>query len=318
MKNKEKMSQRYRWSLFEGDRVAEIHKKKGGKYKKVSDLYITKNKKSEDKITHKDLKNVHSKRQLEDVINTSKLTKIKKRELLDALEVVSNESNNENIKIEGKNLSFPNNKYCIKPVKREYDGSERECIYITGVSGSGKSRWISDYLDDYKRKFPDNEIVVFSNVDQDECLDRHSPIRIDKEKLIDEPIEDLEELNNTCCIFDDTASIPDKKLNKEVQKVRDMILEKGRHHNITCLVTSHIAMDGNPTKYPIRESHNIVSFPEGNETPISNLMQTYCGMKGRESQNILEKVKDRDYARWNLVSRRAPKYVLFKRSATII
>lgn len=313
------MAQRYRWSLFEGDKVADIYKKKAGAYKKIGSLHIVKNKKVEDSITHPQLKNVHSRSEVADIINSSKLGKKKKRELLEALEMVANpETSMDGIKIEGKKMSFPNNKYCLRPIKREYDGSNRECIFITGVSGTGKSKWISDYLENYKQQHPDNEIVLFSGVDQDECLDKYEPIRIDLQNLVENPIDNLEELNNTCCIFDDTAKISDKKINAAVKNLRDRILQNGRHNDITCLVTSHNALGGQETLYPIKESHYRVIFPEGNEGQCRNMLEKYCELKGAKHSEIIEKMVDRGYSRWAAVSKGIPRIVLFKRSAIII
>jgi hypothetical protein len=309
---------RYKWSLFGGTKVAEIYKKEKKGKKKIADLHIDKVK-NDDKITNPALKNVHSREKLEQIINTSKLSKKKKKELLDSLDItIGGSQDNQEVLIEGKSLKLPNNQYSIKPIKMEYDGSDRECVYITGASGTGKSQWISDYLRNYKEKYPEDSIVVFSSVDEDKCIDEHNPIRINLEELVDNPITDLKELANTCCIFDDTASIPDKQINKAVQKIRDMILEHGRHDNISCLTTSHIPMDGVLTKYPIREAQKIVVFPEGNEYPTQNLLEKYCGLKGAINSDTLNKMISREYSRWGCISRKVPKYVLFKRSALIL
>lgn len=316
-KHNQKMSRRYRWSLFEGDHVAEIHKKKGGKYQKISDLYIQKIKRGDDSVQHQALKNVHSKQQLVDVVNSTKLSKKKKKELLDAIDMAKDVNEN-GINMNGYEVTFPNNKYCLKPIKRTYPASERECIFITGVSGTGKSNWISEYITNYKVQHPDNEIVLFSNVSHDECLDKHSPIRIDLKELVNSPIDDLEELNNTCCIFDDTAKIPDKKINQAVQKLRDMILNEGRHNNISCIVTSHDALGGIQTKFPIKESDYRVIFPEGNEGQCRNMLEKYCELKGKKHEDVIEKMVDRSHSRWAAVSKGIPRIVLFKRSAIIL
>ena len=39
---------------------------------------------------------------------------------------------------------------------------EREIIYICGPSGSGKSTFTSNYLTQYKKKYPQNPIYIFS------------------------------------------------------------------------------------------------------------------------------------------------------------
>ena len=72
--------------------------------------------------------------------------------------------------------------------------SERDVYYITGPSGSGKSYFVRMYCEQYKNKFKNSEICLFSNLKEDESLDSIKPkrFRID-EKLHPEPIK-VEEL----------------------------------------------------------------------------------------------------------------------------
>ena len=91
--------------------------------------------------------------------------------------------------------------------------SERDVYYITGPSGSGKSYFVRLYCEQYRKKFKNNEIYLFSNLKEDESLDSIKPkiFRIDEE-LHTEPIK-VEELANSCVIFDDTDCISDRKIN---------------------------------------------------------------------------------------------------------
>ena len=88
---------------------------------------------------------------------------------------------------------------------------ERDIIYITGASGSGKSYYTRKYLEEYKKKFKHNEIYLFSALPEDSSIDPLKPkrIRID-ESLHEDPIP-IEEFANSCVIFDDVDCISDKK-----------------------------------------------------------------------------------------------------------
>mgnify|MGYP006188377823 CR=1 FL=1 len=55
---------------------------------------------------------------------------------------------------------------------------EREILYITGPSGSGKSTYTRKYLEQYKKKYENLEIYLFSSFPSDESLDKIKPKRI--------------------------------------------------------------------------------------------------------------------------------------------
>ena len=54
---------------------------------------------------------------------------------------------------------------------------ERDVYYITGPSGSGKSYFVRMYCEQYKKKFKNNEIYLFSNLKEDVSLDSVKPKR---------------------------------------------------------------------------------------------------------------------------------------------
>jgi hypothetical protein len=199
--------------------------------------------------------------------------------------------------------------YSFQPMKRSYECGERDKVFLTGISGAGKSYWIGQYLKDYKKKFPKREIVVFSGVDKDKAIDVFDPIRIDRETLLSEPMT-RDELEDTCCIFDDTNSIPDQAIALAIRKVRDEILEMGRHSGVTVLCTSHMAMDSLNTKYPIRESDNIVLFPRGNQEQIANMFEKKLGFS--RYKDLIDHLINLNQ-RWICYHKSYPSYILTKK-----
>jgi chromosomal replication initiation ATPase DnaA len=82
--------------------------------------------------------------------------------------------------------------------------TERQCIYICGQSGSGKSYFTSNYVKQYKKQYPKNDIFVISSIDEDKSIDILKPIRINvlNPDFLDDDIS-LEDFKDSLVIFDD-------------------------------------------------------------------------------------------------------------------
>ena len=81
--------------------------------------------------------------------------------------------------------------------------TEKQILYITGCSGSGKSTYTWKYLEEYKKEYKNNPIYLFNSLTEDKSLDSIKTERIIiDQSLVDDPI-DIEDLSNSCCIFDD-------------------------------------------------------------------------------------------------------------------
>ena len=52
------------------------------------------------------------------------------------------------------------------------DNKERNILYVTGASGSGESYYSADFLKQYIKKHPKNEVMLFSSVCEDGVLDK--------------------------------------------------------------------------------------------------------------------------------------------------
>ena len=104
---------------------------------------------------------------------------------------------------DSKFVPFPNTK------------TEREILYITGCSGSGKSTFTRMYLEQYKKKYKSREIYMFSSLKEDKSLDAIKPKRfIIDDSLYLDPIK-AEDLKDSAVIFDDIDVIGDKKIKRQ-------------------------------------------------------------------------------------------------------
>jgi hypothetical protein len=151
--------------------------------------------------------------------------------------------------------------------------TEREILYITGRSGSGKSTYTRKYLEEYKKKFRKRPIYMFSALPDDPSLDSIEPKRIElDDSLITEPIK-AEDLKDSAVIFDDIDVLSNKKVRDEVYKLLNQVLEIGRHFNITCIVTNHLPTNGKDTRRILNEAHSFTYFPHAASGRIKYFQQ---------------------------------------------
>jgi hypothetical protein len=182
--------------------------------------------------------------------------------------------------------------------------SERDVVFITAPSGAGKSWWCRDYLKVYNKMYPKNKVYLFSSLEHDDTLDPLTFIKRIKIKspqflTLDLKVEDFKD---TCVLFDDCDCIRDKAVLKQVYSIMNMVLETGRHENVTCLVTSHAATAGLQTKCILREAKSCVIFPKtAGARGLKYLLEGYFGLSKEE----IERVK-RAPGRWVSIFRTFP------------
>lgn len=171
---------------------------------------------------------------------------------------------------------------------------ERLVFYITGMSGSGKSTLTSDLMENYHKLFPKNEIYLFSNKSEDPALDKHKFMtRVPMNDLLYEEPIGLELIANSLVVFDDIEAIADKNLSKEIDRLRDLILQQGRSYRICFVYISHLANDYKRTRTILNEAHSITVFPQMcSGYSLKYLLDKYLGF-GRADQDKLMKLPSR-------------------------
>jgi len=180
--------------------------------------------------------------------------------------------------------------------------NNRTSIYVAGKQGSGKSYWISDFLNYYIKLNPKHKIYMFSEKQKDAQLDKIKQIkRIDLEKILDTPITypDLVEIANetgVLCLFDDVDTLTGK-LKTYIYTLIAKILKVGRADKVNIIMTNHEVTNGNETKSQLKESNVIVFFGRNYNIQLQNLCKKYCNM---------EKT---DIVRWRKSKSRAITYI---------
>lgn len=202
---------------------------------------------------------------------------------------------------------------------------ERDCFYISGNSGAGKSYFTANFVEEYCEMFPENPIVMFSMVDQDEAFERFenndkycfNRIHLNKDYLENITNDDaikISDLYNSIVIFDDVDMISNKKMREYVTDLRTMCLQVGRHNRITVMTTSHVMCNNTVTRDQINESNNVVFFPKNGSThQIRYFLERYCDLDKETIRNIM-KIP----SRWIQIHKAHPKYILYNDGAKLL
>jgi len=242
--------------------------------------------------------------------NGSLICKIKDDDKNDELIVKVNANKNGLKSIECKDKDY------IQPIPDKT--KERSIIYCSGKSGSGKSYFVMHYVKEYQKQHPKNDVILFSSITTDAgSLDKIKGLKkmkLNEEFLNDAELNNIEIYKNTMVIFDDTDCITDKRLKLKINGILNKILETGRHENVSCCYTSHLACKGNETKTILNESHLIVYFPDG--TPpriVNNLLENYVGL----TRDQIRKVNEID-SRWIAFYHQSPPVIMWEKGVKMV
>ena len=194
-------------------------------------------------------------------------------------------------------------------------------IFISGQSNSGKSFFISQFLK-YNKPKKNQPVIMFSPFKEDKSLkDIKNLIYLDLDDFEAEfgrPFEAPDDVPpNSIVLFDDIESHTSRA--KELMKIRDIFLERGRHHGLeqggggtSVLTISHNPLGHNKTKASIRESTYAVVFPRANPRDTGALLQKYFGYTKKMVDEIMNAK-----TRWCFVSKAVPQYWISQHSVRL-
>jgi hypothetical protein len=189
-----------------------------------------------------------------------------------------------------------------------------EKIYISGVSGSGKSTYTGKYIKEFKKMFKNDEIFVFSSVSSDSAFDKYDPVRIPiDDDLLNEPFH-ITDFEDSLTIFDDTDTIREKNYRNVVNDIKAEMIEIGRHYKARCIITSHMISDYRNTRQILNECTSITFFPKSSgQYHIKNYLKTHAGLDKEQINRILKLP-----SRWITIYRTYPSYIVWENGLSIL
>jgi hypothetical protein len=183
---------------------------------------------------------------------------------------------------------------------------KRSVLYVTGMSGSGKSYYVKSFCQNYMKAFPKNRLFIFSQLVEDDSLkdlgDKLLRVKID-EQLVLEPFS-YKDFSNSCVIFDDVDALKNKIIKKAVLQLKSEMAELGRHENITMCITSHQTCKGHETKESILESTSCTFFMKGGNN-YTTMLKNYMGFTNNQIK-ALKKIN----SRWVTIFKEAPQVIM--------
>jgi hypothetical protein len=169
------------------------------------------------------------------------------------------------------------------------DVNDRFVLYVCGQSGSGKSVYISNVVNEYHKLYPKNEVFLISPSIEDPAFDGKfiQKIKLDYEFLNDDDIA-IQEFSNSLVIFDDIEGL-NKVMNEKVMEILNKCLTTGRKLKISICVVNHLPTDRKKTSLYLLEATHVCFFPDFlNEKSLKYLLQEYLGLSIETIKKIME------------------------------
>lgn len=192
--------------------------------------------------------------------------------------------------------------------------NERDILYITGASGSGKSYYMNKYIQEYTKKHKKNKVYLFSSIDDDISIKSTTIKRIKLNEGFMNTELTASDFKDSLVLFDDTDVISNKNVLKKVNNILNVILQTGRHFNTSVIYTSHTACNGTLTKVILNEAHSITIFPSGlGGRSMKYLLDSYFGL----DKDQIKKIKKLN-SRWVTIMKTYPMIVMYEKGAYIL
>lgn len=191
-------------------------------------------------------------------------------------------------------------------------------VFLAGAGLSGKSYLARKLAEDYALQYPDNKIVLISWVENDKNLNEKTlgknfiRLNID-ENILADPI-DIKDFHDKLIIMDDIEHFENPYIVKELMRVRNSIVNAGRHNNTDLLCCRQVLMDSKNTRDLLNGVPNIIVFPHSSSRyQLKNYLLKYM-MLDSNTVNKLMNVN----SRWLLLSNTMPLYALWENGAMLL
>jgi hypothetical protein len=194
--------------------------------------------------------------------------------------------------------------------------TERQILYITGASGSGKSFYTQLYGNEYKKLYPKRDVYLFSSLDDDSSIDKIKGIRRVNIKTPDFLTDNItaEDFKESLVIFDDTDCLTNKPIKLKVNSILNSLLETGRHFNTEVVYTSHLACNGLDTRRILNECKSVTIFPNGlGGKAMKYLLDNYFGLDKEQ----IKKIKKLN-SRWVTISKGSKMSVMSEKECFVL
>jgi hypothetical protein len=192
----------------------------------------------------------------------------------------------------------------FEPLPNPDDGA-RDCYYIAGQSGAGKSYMARTLAENYRKMYPERPIVLVSKLTEDETLDNSKAKigRVAIESLVKDPPA-INEFNKTMVLFDDIDTL-EKPYDEAVRRIMNDLLIMGRHEVSTVCVMSHYLAKDKKQALLLNEAHYIIVYPASTSPrSLKYVCESYAGLDPDQIKEL------KKLGRWVIISKNYPVWVM--------
>ena len=170
--------------------------------------------------------------------------------------------------------------------------------FIAGVSGSGKSHYTSQLVNNiltlkrfnnigHLKEAADVYLITSAVLDDpayEKSLKKYFKLDINHDDFFNLTFSDFK---NCIVIFDDVTSMSNKNTEIFIARLQKSIGENSRKSNVAMVSISHQSRDFNKTKYLIHEANYYVLFPHASWNDSKKFLKSYLDY----DDNQLKKIK---------------------------
>lgn len=198
------------------------------------------------------------------------------------------------LSLEDKNTTFRSLPYILP--------SHRQASYVSGKSGSGKSYYIKDYIQNMHRLYPQSKkqnIYLFTSTAtaaEDTVYKQFRKLAVILLNEVD-PAELFEvshdQFHDCIVVFDDWEVIENQNVADFVRTLIRALLNYTRKQNVTLLFTTHKHKQGHRTADIIFDCDQFVMFPKFGIDGILKFLETYAHISSKSMKDKIKSLKTR-------------------------
>jgi ribosome-binding factor A len=194
--------------------------------------------------------------------------------------------------------------------------NQTNIVMISAKAGAGKSYYLKQYIQNYKKIYKDNKVYLMSESNTDKLLDELVK-RIPLDKFVESELEWNDIPDHSLLAFDDIDCLENTKengfLKKKLYHLMNSSIQNARKKNISIVQTVHCATDGQTTKVMLLSCSSFVFFLNSVSVQHKNALNKYLGISKENIKKILEMK-----GRWVCIYNMTPMVVMGEREIYIL
>jgi len=283
------MEDNYTFSFETGKRLAVIKSKKGGNNGKVIYLYDKKKR----------------------CCNNCNVEKCKKKCCDNCCKTYHNEKEQDNITT---HIKLSDDEYFEELPTN--DPTQTNIVMVSAKAGAGKSYYLKQYIQNYKKIYKDNKVYLLSESNTDKLLDDLVK-RIPLDKFVESELEWSDIPDHSLLAFDDIDCLENTRengfLKKKLYHLMNSSIQNARKKHISIVQTVHCATDGQTTKVMLLSCSSFVFFLNSVSVQHKNALNKYLGISKENIKKILSMK-----GRWVCIFNMTPMVIMGEREIYIL